>query len=478
MAARPHAVCLPMATQGHINPFLKLAKILHSKGFFITFVYTEFDHARLLKAGGLDAVKGSDDFRLETIPDGLPSSGLDGNRHIPSLCDSLSKNGLVPFRDLITRLNGTAATPPVSLVVWGGLMSFGRKAAAELGIPDIMFWTASAGGLMGLLHYPQLIDKGLAPLKEESDFTNGFLDTRVDWIPGMRDIRLRDLPSLLQTTDPDDILFNFVIRETQEAFKATAIMINTFHDLEHEVLDALGQMLPPVYTVGSISMLCKRMSNNSSISLPSNLWKEDASCIEWLDRRDPKSVLYVNFGSLINLSMECLLEFAWGLANSNHFFLWVIRSDLVSGDKLILPQDLLRETKERCLVASWCPQEEVLLHPSVGAFLTHCGWNSILESIRGGVPILCYPAFAEQTTNCYFACKKWGIGMEIGGDVKRDVVEGVIKEVMDGVKGKDMRKKAGKLKEMAEKAVKEDGTSHSNMNSLLGSLCLGLNLNK
>ncbi|XP_010927262.1 7-deoxyloganetin glucosyltransferase [Elaeis guineensis] len=469
MAARPHAVCLPMATQGHIKPFLKLAKILLSKGFVITFVYTEFDYARLLKAGGKDAVKGSDDFRFETIPDGLPPSDLDSNRHIPSLCDSLSKNGLVPFRDLITRLDTTAA-PPVSLVIWDGIMSFGRKAAAELGIPDIMFWTASASGLMGYLHYPQLIDKGLAPLKEESDLTSGFLDTHVDWIPGMGDILLRDLPAFIQTTDPDDILFNFLTKETQEAPKATAIMINTLQDLEHEVLDALGRMLPPIYTVGSISMLCRRMSNNSSISLPSNLWKEDAGCIEWLDRRDPKSVLYVNFGSLINLSMECLLEFAWGLANSNHFFLWVIRSDLVSGDKLILPQDFLRETKERCLVASWCPQEEVLLHPSVGAFLTHCGWNSILETICGGVPILCYPAFAEQTTNCYFACKKWGTGMEIGGDVKRDEVEGVIKEVMDGAKGKDKRKKAGKLKEMAEKAVKEDGTSYSNMNALFNTL--------
>ncbi|XP_038985770.1 7-deoxyloganetin glucosyltransferase-like isoform X3 [Phoenix dactylifera] len=474
MAARPHAVCLPMATQGHINPFLKLAKILHSKGFFITFVYTEFDYARLMKAGGPDAVKGSGDFRFETIPDGLPPSDLDGNRHIPTLCDSLTKNGLVPFRDLIIRLNSTASAPPVSLVIWGGLMCFGRKAAAELGISDIMFWTASASGLMGLLHYPQLIGKGLAPLKDESYLTNGFLDTPVDWIPGMRDIRLRDLPALFRTTDPDDILFNFVIRETQDAFKATAIMINTFEDLEHEVLDALGRMLPPIYTVGSISMLCKQMSNNSSMSLPSNLWKEDASCIEWLDRRDPKSVVYVNFGSIINLSMERLLEFAWGLANSNHFFLWVIRSDLVSGAKAILPQDFLRETKERCLVASWCPQEEVLLHPSVGAFLTHCGWNSTLESICGGVPVLCYPAFAEQTTNCYFACKKWGIGLEIGADVKRDEVEGVIKEVMDGAKAKDMRKKAGKLKEMAERAVKEGGTSYSNMNLLLNSLFSGL----
>ncbi|KAG1331949.1 7-deoxyloganetin glucosyltransferase [Cocos nucifera] len=459
-----------MPTQGHIKPFLKLAKILHSRGFFITFVYTEFDYARLLKAGGQDAMKVSDDFQFETIPDGLPPSDLDSNRHIPSLCDSLSKNVLVPFRDLITRL-GTTAAPPVSLVIWDGIMSFGRKAAAELGIPDIMFWTASASGLMSYLHYPQLIDKGLAPLKDESDLTNGFLNTHVDWIPGMGDIQLRYLPAFIRTTDPDDILFNYVTNETREAPKATAIVINTLQDLEHQVLDALKQMFPPIYTVGSISMLCKQMSNNSSISLPSNLWKEDASCMEWLDRREPKSVVYVNFGSIINLSMECLLEFAWGLANSNHFFLWVIRSDLISGDKAILPQAFLREiAKERCLVASWCPQEEVLLHPSVGAFLTHCGWNSILESICGGVPILCYPAFAEQTTNCYFACKKWGIGMEIGSDVKRDEVEGAINEVMVGAKGKDMRKKAGKLKEMAEKAVKEDGTSSSNMNVLFNAL--------
>ncbi|GMP45946.1 hypothetical protein CsSME_00014280 [Camellia sinensis var. sinensis] len=99
------------------------------------------------------------------------------------------------------------------------------------------------------------------------------------------------------------------------------------------------------------------------------------------------------------MTAQQLIEFAWGLANSSHTFLWIIRPDRIVGELAILLPDFVSETKERSLL-SWCPQEQVLNHPSVGGFLTHCGWNSTLESICSGIPMLCWPFFADQQTNC------------------------------------------------------------------------------
>ncbi|KAL7262592.1 hypothetical protein ACSBR1_000871 [Camellia fascicularis] len=338
----PHAVCIPYPAQGHINPMLKLAKLLHHKGFHITFINTEFNHRRLLKSQGHHSISGTPSFRFETIPDGLPPSELDATQDIPALCHSILHNFLNPFRVLLAKLN-----PPVTCVVSDVGMAFTVKVAEELGIPDVFFNTASASGFMGYMQY---------------------------------------------------------------------------------------------------------LKSNASIG--SILWKEQHDCLPWLDSKEPNSVVYVNCGSITVMTSQQLIEFAWGLVNSKKTFLWVIRPDLVVDDSAILPPDFVNETKERGLLASWCPQEQVLSHPSVGGFLTHCGWNSTLESICSGVPMLCWPFFAEQQTNCWLCCKEWGIGMEINSDVKREEVESLITELMGGgEKGKEMKRKVMEWKKLGEEAT-------------------------
>ncbi|KAI9120785.1 hypothetical protein K1719_007818 [Acacia pycnantha] len=96
------------------------------------------------------------------------------------------------------------------------------------------------------------------------------------------------------------------------------------------------------------------------------------------------------------LSLEQLYEFAWSLANSKKPFLWIIRPDLVKGGSVILSSEFLSETKERGLIAGWCEQEKVFNHLAIGGFLTHCGWNSIIESMCAGVPLTCWPFYGEQ----------------------------------------------------------------------------------
>ncbi|KAE8656274.1 7-deoxyloganetin glucosyltransferase [Hibiscus syriacus] len=327
---KPHAVCVPYPAQGHINPMLMLAKVLHSRGFYITFANTEFNHKRLLNPK---------DLML-----------------------------------LMLNHSSTSDVPPVSCIVLDGCMSFTLDAAEELGIPEVLFWTSSDCGFLSYVYYRQLKEKGYTPLKER------YLDTVIDWIPAMEGIRLKDLPTFLRTTDPNFIMLDFIFRETERSRKASTIILNTFDDLEHQVLDALNSELPSVYSVGPLHLaLSHHVHDNELKQIGSYLWREEPQCLQWLDKKEPNSVVYVNFGSITVMTADQLIEFAWGLANSKQPFLWVIRPDLVGGESAIVPAEFVEETKDRGLLATWCPQEQVLTHPSIGGFLTHSGWNSTIE---------------------------------------------------------------------------------------------------
>uniref|UniRef100_A0A7N0ZSR1 Glycosyltransferase n=1 Tax=Kalanchoe fedtschenkoi TaxID=63787 RepID=A0A7N0ZSR1_KALFE len=454
---KPHAVCIPYPAQGHVNPMLKLAKLLHRKGFHITFVLTHYNANRLRRSRGPDALSGLPSFVFDFIPDGLPpAESEDATQDIPSLCASTRKHSLGPFKELLRRLNAqtAAANPPVSCIVSDGVMSFTLDAAEELGLPEVIFWTTSACGFLGYAQYAPLRKHGFIPLKDESQLTNGYLDTVVDCLPGMDNIRLKDLPSFLRTTDPEDFMSEFVSTESIRAERASAIILNTFSPLESKALSALqAQYSPPVFYVGPLHLMAAD-TNDDTHTLGSNLWKEDARCIDWLDTRSDKSVVYVNFGSITVMTANQLLEFAWGLANSQQSFLWVIRPDLVAGDTAVLPAEFAAATEGRGLMVDWCPQEQVLAHPAVGGFLSHSGWNSTIESIGAGVPMVCWPFFAEQQTNCRYSCVEWGIGMEIDSDVRREVVERQVRELMVGEKGDEMRRKAVEWKIAAEAATK------------------------
>lgn len=311
------------------------------------------------------------------------------------------------------------------------------------------------------------------PLKDESYLTNGYLDTVIDWIPGIEGISLKYLPSFLRTTDPGDIMLNFPIGEVESARNASAVIFNTFDDLEAEVLKPLTSTLPHLYTIGPLQLLENQDQEKALNSIASNLWTEEPGCIEWLDFKEPGSVVYVNFGSVTVMTPHQLIEFAWGLANSRCTFLWVIRPDLIAGDSAVVPLQFLAETKERGLLTGWCPQEQVLQHPSIGGFLTHSGWNSTLDSLCGGVPMICWPFFADQQTNCWFCCNKLGIGMEIDNDVKRNEIESLVRKLMEEDQGQEMKYKAKEWKRKAEEATASPtGSSRLNLEKMISKVLL------
>ncbi|KAL8103696.1 7-deoxyloganetin glucosyltransferase-like [Apium graveolens] len=465
-----HVVCIPCPVQSHIKAMLKMAKLLHSKGAFVTFVNTEFNHKRFLRSGGLQSLESLPGFRFETIPDGLPPSDADATQDIPVLCCCIIKNCMLPpFQNLLTKLN--AEIHPVTSILSDGFMPFTADAAHSLGIPIVLLWTIAACAFMGFYQFKNALEKGVVPLKDESCLTNGYLDTIIDWIPGMRDIRLRDMPSQIRITDSNDFLFNFFLECTQRARNGTAIVLHTFDYLEQELVNVISSMFTStVYTIGPQQMLLNQIPSDQKESLKSigySLWKEDNACLKWLDSKEAGSVVYVNFGSIAVMSAEQLMEFGWGLANSNYSFLWIIRPDLIVGESAnSLGVGFMNAIKNRGFISTWCPQEDVLNHASVGGFLTHGGWNSIVESISAGVPMLCWPFFADQTINCKFMCDRWECGLEIPNNVKRDEVEKLVRLLMDGVEGKKMRNNAMEWKKLAEKACGTDGSSSLNLDKL------------
>uniref|UniRef100_A0ACD5ZK70 Uncharacterized protein n=1 Tax=Avena sativa TaxID=4498 RepID=A0ACD5ZK70_AVESA len=475
-ADKPHAVCLPFPAQGHITPMMKLAKVLHCKGFHVTFVSTEYNHRRLIRSRGATATAGLPGFRFATIPDGLPSSDADATQDPTALSRSTMTACPPHFKNLLAGLGRSAAgvVPPVTCVVADGLMSFSVDAARELGVPCALFWTASACGFMGYRNFRPLIDHGIIPLKDEEQLTNGFMDMPVDWAPGMsKHMRLKDFPTFLRTTDRDDTLLTFQLHQVERAEDADAVIINTMDELERPALDAMRAITPAVYTIGPLNSLADQIvpSGGSPLdAVSSGLWKEDRSCLQWLDGKKPGSVVYVSFGSVTVMSNHELLEFAWGLANSGHDFLWIVRPDIVKSEEAaVLPPEFLQATKDRGLLASWCDQEAVLRHDAVCVFLTHSGWNSTVEGLCGGVPMLCWPFFAEQQTNCRYKCVEWGVGMEIGDSVRREAVEGRIKEAVGGEKGREMKERAVQWREAA---VRSTARSLANLDALINDVLL------
>ncbi|KVH40371.1 7-deoxyloganetin glucosyltransferase-like [Cynara cardunculus var. scolymus] len=465
---KPHVLCIPAPAQGHINPFLKLAKILHSKGIRITFVNTEFNHQRLLRAQGSDALNGIPSFCFETIPDGLPTpENLDASQEVVPLCKAMDELFLDPFKALLTKLS--ASDSPVTYIVADVVLGFTLEAAREMDIPEILFWTGGAASLLCFEQYPNLLDKGLMPLKDSSFLANGYLDTIYDCIPSMPGIRLKDIPPFIRISDPgDEYMVEFFCRQVARAKTATTIIFNTYHELESDIFDTLSSIFPPCYGIGPLNLLEKEIVHNHLESIKSNLWKEEVECLKWLDSKAPSSVIYVNFGSVAVLTPQQLAEFCWGLAKSNYSFLWIVREDLVIGDSSVLPPEFLAETSSRGLLASWCPQEDVLNHESIRGYLTHSGWNSTIESISSGVPMICWPFFSDQQPNCWMSCNMWGVAMEIDMNVKSDEVAKLVIEMMNGEKGKEMRKNAIEWKKKAEEACAFPyGSSMVNMEKLV-----------
>lgn len=224
----------------------------------------------------------------------------------------------------------------------------------------------------------------------------------------------------------------------------------------------IGPTIPSTY-------MDKRVKDNKDYGL--SLFKPDIeSCMDWLDSRETCSVVYVSFGSLSTLKEKQIEEIACGLKRSNHYFLWVVREF----EKEKIPSSFLDETSEKGLVVTWCPQLQVLAHKAVGCFMTHCGWNSTLEAMSLGVPMVAMPQWADQTTNAKFVADVWRVGVRVKvgeeGIVAKEEIDLRIREVMEGETAIEIRENCQKWEKLAKEAVDEGGNSEKNIEKFVAKL--------
>jgi hypothetical protein len=470
--------------------------MLHHHGVFVTFVSTEHKRRRSAQAvdDGLPSPRGGpppSSFRFETIPDGLLDADrggggtpLERDRALSQATSSKRGAAAQALRELVARLRdgstpaAAGIPPPVTCVIPTALMSFALDVARELRVPSMVFWVGTAASLSCQMRLRELRERGYLPLKDASCLTNGHLEkTIIDWIPGVPPICLGDVSSFVRTTDADDFSLRFNDTEANSCTRAGALILNTFDILDAAGLAALRAEYPRVYAVGPLGLLLRRHLHHTDADIDTDdpiamlsPWKQDTACLAWLDARAPGSVVYANFGSLVALTTGELAEFAWGLAAAGRPVLFVVRDDLVpgGGGPAALPPAFLSGT--RCYVATWCPQERVMRHPAVGCFLTHNGSSSTLDALAAGVPVVCWPRFADGYTNSKYACEVWGVGLRLDAEVRREQVARLIGSVMES---EGIRARAARWKAEAEKAVCPGGSSYESLLAMVKALGAG-----
>lgn len=225
----------------------------------------------------------------------------------------------------------------------------------------------------------------------------------------------------------------------------------------------------PIKTVGptfSLLQMDKKLSNSKNHTI--NLL--EPACTEWLDSRETGSVVYVSFGSIASLGKKQMEEVAWGLMTSNCYFLWVVRP--LEVDKL--PDDFTSLASEKGLIVGWCKQPEVLAHRAIACFLTHCGWNSTLEALSCGVPLIAMPQWVDQQMNSKFIEDVWGVGVRVkrgeDGIVGREEIAMCIKEVTEEDRGMELKRNACMWKDLVNEAVEKGGTSANNIEDFVSKL--------
>ncbi|KAE9596264.1 putative UDP-glucuronosyl/UDP-glucosyltransferase, UDP-glycosyltransferase family [Lupinus albus] len=259
----------------------------------------------------------------------------------------------------------------------------------------------------------------------------------------------------LREADGSDAWSRFFIPQIALSMKSNGWICNTVEEIEPLGIQLLRNYLQlPVWTVGPLQPPASLKSSKNRTGKESGISVE--ACIEWLHLKNQSSVLYISFGSQNTISASQMMALAEGLEESGKSFIWVIRPPFgfdMNGEFLAewLPkgfEERMRDSKRGLLVHKWGPQLEILSHRSTGAFLSHCGWNSVLESLSQGVPIIGWPLAGEQAYNAKMLVEEMGVSVELTRFVETDISKEKVKKVIEVV----MDQKEGRGKEIKEKA--------------------------
>ncbi|OAY32932.1 UDP-glycosyltransferase 74G1 [Manihot esculenta] len=449
MGYKAHALILPYPLQGHINPMLQFSKRLVAKGVKATLAATIFTNKSMHSdpTGSVD---------IETISDGFDDGGLAQAESTELYLSTLESVGAQTLADLINKLRDLGR--PVNVLIYDGFLPWALDVAKRFGLLGVVFFTQPCA----VNHIYYHVQRGLLPLPLAEPTVS---------LPGLPLLQASETPSFVSDSGSYPGFHHLVMNQFRNIDEADWVLYNNFYKLEDQVVEwmakrwrlrTVGPTLPSMF-------LDRRLEEDKDYGI--SLFKPETQiCMKWLQDKPKDSVVYVAFGSMAELGAEQMKEIAWGLKASKYYFLWVVRET----EKAKLPENFIEETSDKSLVISWCPQLEVLAHEATGCFITHCGFNSVLEALSLGVPLVAMPQWTDQPTNAKFVEDVWKIGIRTWRDekgiVRRETVELCVRQIMEGQKGKEIREKAKNWMILAKEAISEGGSSDKNIDEFVAQL--------
>ncbi|CAO2199110.1 unnamed protein product [Urochloa humidicola] len=375
----PHVLLVCFPSQGHVNPMLRLAKRLATKGLLVTFCTTSGAGAKLAAAStGHDGVRvGCGRLRFEFLDD-------HGNER-DDLMVCLATSAPAAFADLLARQADAGRS--VACVVGNPFLPW----AVDAGVPSsAVLWVQSCAVFSIYYHASRgLLEIPLAPEDGGGEATAA---ARVA-IPGLPPLSAAELPSFLLPSNPVKLLTEAILGQFRNIDTATWVFVNSFPELERDVLAALPGVAPRPPPLIPIGPLIDLNGEDGGDAVRGDMIEAaDGDCMAWLDAHPPGSVVYASVGSVVVLFADEVAEMAHGLASTGRPFLWVVRPDA----RPLLPEGFLLDAggvaaRGGGAVVPWSPQERVLGHRATACFQTHCGWNSTLETVAAGVPVVAFP---------------------------------------------------------------------------------------
>ncbi|XP_013746965.2 UDP-glycosyltransferase 84B2-like [Brassica napus] len=295
------------------------------------------------------------------------------------------------------------------------------------------------------------------------------LNQTVD-LPALPLLEVRDLPSFMLPSSGSN--FNNLMLDFVDCLKNVKwVLVNSFYELESEIIDSMSD-LKPIIPIGSlVSPFLLGADEDKTLDEKNlDLWRSDGDCMKWLDTQARSSVVYISFGSLLKWSENQVKSIATAMRNRGDSFLWVIRPKEIAQNVDIL-HEMVQEGQG--VVIEWGPQERILSHVAISCFVTHCGWNSTMETVVTGVPVVAYPSWIDQPLDARLLVDVFGIGVRmrndaVDGELKVAEVERCIEAVTEGLSAEDMRRRARELKQAARSALAPGGSSAQNLDAFIG----------
>ncbi|XP_051146575.1 scopoletin glucosyltransferase-like [Andrographis paniculata] len=468
MSAKPHIYLIPVMAPGHMIPMVDLARKLARLGARSTIITTPLNASHFFRTIERDRKDGFE-VAISIVEFPCQEAGL------PAGCENLSSTTTSEMTFKFIKAMDLFQEPVEKLlqdgdpncIVAGAFFWWANDVAARLNIPRLVFYGTGC--------FPMCVSKCLKMHKE-----NGLLDSEEFVVPGLPDevkMSRRQLPEEFKEEDksPFAETYKKIVAAESRSF---GMVVNTFQELEPAYVRLMQELMGiKIWNVGPISLFYGSIEDKAHRGREASVNDDHQDCLNWLNSKKPDSVVYICFGSMARFSSSQLVEIAEGLRASGREFIWVVGE--LAGDDEWSPEGFERRLEGKGLIITgWAPQVLILEHEAVGGFITHCGWNSLLEGVAGGVPMVTWPLSAEQFFNEKFVVEILKIGIPVGvrewtrrtqerEAVKREDVEKAMRRLMGEEEGDELRIRAKNLRDSAITAVQKDGSSDMDLKCLI-----------